>query len=248
MPRSRPPAVAVLRADDRFRTQADGLDSRHAFSFGRHYEPGNTSHGLLVASNEERVSAGSGFGDHPHQEVEIVTWVLEGSLAHQDDAGHRGVVRSGVVQRLSAGSGVVHSERQDADGDPGAHVRFVQSWVVPDGSGGPPGHAARDVTDALRTGELVPVASGLPQHGDAVPLRQRAAAMHVARLAPGQTVQLPDAPFLHLSLLRGRVDVEGAGPLAPGDAVRCTSVGGQRVTATSAAEVLVWEMHAALGA
>lgn len=247
MPRRPPLAVVLERAGDRYRTQVEGLDTLHAFSFGRHYDPDRTSHGLLVARNEEHVRAGSGFDDHPHRDLEIVTWVLEGTLVHQDSAGHCGVVRPGVLQRLSAGTGVVHSERQDAAGDPGVDVRFVQAWVVPDDSGGAPAHAARDVNDLLRSGLLVPVASGMPQHGDAVPLRQRAAALHVARLAPGQAVQLPDAPFLHLSVLAGDVDVEGAGRLGPGDALRCTSVGGQRVAAASAAEVLVWEMHATLG-
>ena len=246
------PTVDVRRAAERYRTGIDWLDSRHSFSFGRHYDPANTSHGLLLVNNDDVVRAGSGFETHPHRDMEIVTWVLQGSLVHQDSTGHSGVIYPGLAQRMSAGSGILHSEKNDSwrlqgerHTDP---VRFVQMWVVPDDAGGAPGYEQREVADELLRGGLLPVASGMARHDGetAIRIANRHAAMHAARLQPGQSVQLPDAPFLHLYVPRGEVDVEGAGALAEGDAVRFTGVGGQRLTATSSAEVLLWEMHASL--
>jgi quercetin 2,3-dioxygenase len=236
-----PPSLRVRRDADRARTRTPWLDSRHSFSFGAHYDPADTHHGLLLAHNEEVVAPGPGFAEHPHRHTEIVTWVLSGALHHEDSAGHAGVVTPGLAQRMSAGSGIRHAERADGAGP----VRFVQMWVVPDEPDGEPGYAQRDVTPDLRGGGLVPVVSG--RSGDAaVRIAQRGATLHAARLEPGRSVALPDAPYLHLFVARGAVALEGAGPLAEGDAARCTAVGGQRVTATAPAEILVWEMHADL--
>ena len=246
------PGLDVRRSADRFRTRTAELDSAYSFSFAEHYDGANTSHGLLLAHNEFVVQPGAGFARHPHREMEIVTWVLQGALAHEDSAGSRGVVRPGLVQRLSAGTGVLHAETNDAwrleGGDPSAEpVHFVQMWLAPDEQGGGPGYDVHEVGDALQEGDLVPVASGMPRHSEALRLRNRSAALHAARLEPGQSVELPEARYLHLFVARGEVVMEGAGPLATGDAVRSTGTGGHRVTATGPAELLVWEMHAALG-
>ena len=248
------PALDVRRAAERFATRIDWLDSKHSFSFGRHYDSANTGHGLLLVNNDDVVSAGSGFETHPHRDMEIVTWVLRGSLVHQDSTGHNGVIYPGLAQRMSAGTGILHSEKNDAFRVEAARaqepVHFVQMWVVPDEAGVTPGYEQLEIDDELLTGGLVPVASGMPQHDGAaaIRIRNRYAALHAARLQPGQRVQLPDAPFVHLFVPVGEVDLEGAGRLSAGDAVRFTATGGQRLTATAAAEVLVWEMHAALAA
>ena len=108
------PTVDVRRAADRAKTGIAWLDSRHSFSFGRHYDPANTGHGVLLVNNDDRVKAGSGFETHPHRDMEIVTWVLEGSLVHQDSTGHNGVIYPGLAQRMSAGRGILHSEKNDS--------------------------------------------------------------------------------------------------------------------------------------
>ena len=247
--------VDVRRAADRANTRGSWLDSRHSFSFGRHYDAGNTGHGLLLVNNDDVVGAGAGFDTHPHRDMEIVTWVLQGSLVHQDSTGHSGVIHPGLAQRMSAGSGILHSEKNDSWRLQGGAtheqpVHFVQMWVVPDGSGRSPGYEQREIDGDLLAGGLVPVASGRPEHTGAAAVRigNRDAALHAARLQPGQSIQLPDAPYLHLFVAQGAVELEGAGALATGDAVRFTATGGQRITATTAAEVLVWEMHSALAA
>ncbi|MBB2915360.1 hypothetical protein FHS43_006680 [Streptosporangium becharense] len=249
------PTVDVRRADERFTTAISWLDSKHSFSFGGHHDPANTHHGLLLVNNDDVVRPGAGFDTHPHRDMEIVTWVLQGSLVHQDSEGHNGVIYPGLAQRMSAGTGILHSEKNDSWRLQGgtAHdepVHFVQMWVVPDESGIAPGYEQLEIDGELLAGGLVPVASGMAKHDGAAAIRikNRYAALHAARLQPGRSVQLPEAPFLHLFVPRGAVTLEGAGQLATGDAVRLTATGGQKVTATEPAEILVWEMHATIAA
>ncbi|MBB6628337.1 pirin family protein [Nocardioides sp. KIGAM211] len=248
------PQIDVRRAEDRFASNFGWLDSKHSFSFGQHHDRANTHHGLLLVNNDDVVDAGTGFDTHPHRDMEIVTWVLDGSLVHQDSTGHNGIIYPGLAQRMSAGRGIMHSEKNDSwklQGDTHTDpVHFVQMWVVPDERGITPGYEQLEIDGELLSGSLVPVASGMAQHDGASAIRiaNKYAALHAARLQPGQSVELPDAPFLHLFVPRGSVTLEGAGPLATGDAVRFTATGGQRVTATEAAEILVWEMHATVAA
>ena len=246
------PTVDVRRAADRFATRIGWLDSKHSFSFGHHRDPDNTHHGLLLVNNDDVVTPGAGFDTHPHRDMEIVTWVLQGSLVHQDSEGNSGVIFPGLAQRMSAGTGILHSEKNDAWrlGAGEVHdepVRFVQMWVLPDEAGIRPGYEQREIDDEQLRGGLVPVASGRPEHTGAAAIRiaNRHAALHAARMAPSDVVTVPDAPFVHLFVARGSVDLEGAGTLAQGDAVRLTGVGGQRLRAVDDAEVLIWEMHAA---
>jgi redox-sensitive bicupin YhaK (pirin superfamily) len=249
------PQVDIRRASERFVTEIGWLDSKHSFSFGHHYDSRNTHHGLLLVNNDDVVAPGTGFETHPHRDMEIVTWVLQGQLVHQDSEGHSGVIYPGLAQRMSAGTGILHSEKNDAwrlvGGDEHSNpVHFVQMWVVPDERGIDPGYEQLEIDAELLAGGLVPVASGMPRHdgASAIRIKNRYAALHAGRLQPGESVELPDAPYLHLFVPRGAVTLEGAGALASGDAVRFTASGGQCVTATEPAEILVWEMHASVAA
>ncbi len=243
----------IRRADERSTTKIGWLDSKHSFSFGGHYDPANTHHGVLLVNNDDVVLPGQGFETHPHRDMEIVTWVLQGSLVHQDSTGHSGVIYPGLAQRMSAGTGILHSEKNDSWRLGGERhdrpVHFVQMWVLPDERGITPGYEQLEIDGELLRGGLVPVASGMPKHdgASAIRIKNRYAALHVARLQPGDSVTLPEAPFLHLFVPSGSVELEGAGALAEGDAVRFTGTGGQRVSAIDGAEILVWEMHAAAG-
>ena len=255
MPSTPTTDIDIRRADRRFSTRIGWLDSKHSFSFGRHQDAANTHHGLLLVNNDDIVSPGTGFETHPHRDMEIVTWVLRGSLVHQDSEGNSGVIYPGLAQRMSAGTGIFHSEKNDAwrlQGGP-AHneaVRFIQMWVLPDENGIRPGYQQQDIADEDLRGKLAVVASGRVSHADAAAIRiaNRSAALHAGRLAPDDTVTVPDAPYSHVFVARGSVDLEGAGTLQEGDAVRLTGTGGQMITAVEDAEVLVWEMHARAGA
>jgi len=245
--------VAVRRAGQRFATRTSWLDSRHSFSFGQHYDPANTHFGLLLVSNDDVVAPGTGFETHPHRDMEIVTWVLDGALVHQDSHGHNGVIYPGLAQRMSAGHGILHSEKNDSwrltgQAPDDAPVHFVQMWVLPDEAGITPGYQQLDVAAELASGDLVVVASGRPEHRDAAAIRihQKDAALLVARIGQGASVALPDAPYVHVFVAKGAATLEGAGALAAGDSVRVSAAQGQRLTAAgSGAEVLLWQMHSA---
>jgi redox-sensitive bicupin YhaK (pirin superfamily) len=230
--------IDLRRAGDRFTTRTDWLTSRHSFSFGPHYDPGNVGFASMVAHNDDVLRPGTGYDTHPHTDTEIVTWVLQGSLAHQDSRGRSGVLGPRVVQRMTAGTGIRHSERNDA---PGADLptRFVQMWLRPDESGLEPSYEQREAGPASG---LVPLVSGVRGLDAAVRIHTSGAALHLARLSPGEAVVAPEAARLHVFVARGAVDLEGAGLLGEGDAVRLTDEGGPTLTGLRAAEVLVWQL------
>ncbi|ORX00082.1 pirin family protein [Mycolicibacillus trivialis] len=236
--------VEVRRAADRTATRTPWLTSTHSFSFGDYYDPANTHHGVLMVHNEDVVAPDSGYDTHPHRNMEILTWVLAGELSHRDSLGNSGVIYPGLAQRMSAGAGVEHSERNES---PRVPVRFVQMWVLPDRAGGAPGYAQAEVGDALRGGDLVPIASGLPDRPGAITIGNRNVALHAARLRPGRSVTAPEARYLHLYVARGCVKVAGVGTLDAGDALRATATAVGPIGADDDAEILVWEMRAGLG-
>ncbi len=227
--------IDVRHAKDRFHTAIDWLDSWHSFSFSNHYDPANVGHGLLLVNNDDRVAPGQGFGTHAHQDMEIVTWVLEGALAHQDSAGHSGIITPGTAQRMSAGTGIRHSEVNASRDEP---VHFVQMWVRPDTAGVEPGYEQLDLGDRLDSGELVAVASGQGHEG-AVHLHQEGAVLWAARLDDGEAVTIPAGLHVHVFVARGSARM--AVDLAEGDAVRLTDEPEQELTATTDdTEILVW--------
>ncbi|MEU4196437.1 pirin family protein [Kribbella sp. NPDC026611] len=234
-------SVDVRRAADRFRSSSGWLESSHSFSFGEYYDPANVGFGFLMAHNDEVVAPGRGFAEHPHQDLEIVTWVLRGALAHRDSQGNSGVVYPGLAQRMSAGSGIQHSEWNEGQ-EP---VHYVQMWLRPDRFDLTPSYEQAELD--LSTGELVPVASGLAKHAGSTAIRinQPGAGLSVAKLAAGQSVHLPAAPYLHVFVAAGTAELEGAGELSTADAARLTDSDGERVTAgPGGAELLIWEMTA----
>src|SRR6187455_443774 len=229
--------IDVRPAQSRFHTAIDWLDSRHSFSFGGHWDPRNQGHGLLLVSNDDRVRAGTGFRTHPHQDMEIVTWVLSGELEHKDSEGNFGIIYPGLAQRMSAGTGIWHSEMNPSGN---TDVHFVQMWVPPDTERIDPGYEQLDINDQLAEGGLVPVASG-KGHDAAIRIRQRDAVLWGGRLAPDQTVTIPDDAHVHVFVPRGSIELEGAGVLVEGDAARLTAAGALTARAGGeGAEILVW--------
>ncbi|MER6148900.1 pirin family protein [Streptomyces hirsutus] len=216
----------VRRAHERFQggDPAAGIESRHAFSFGPHYDPDHLRFGAVIACNEERLAPGAGFDEHPHSHTEIVTWVVEGELTHRDSTGHETVVRPGDVQRLSAASGVRHVERNDGPGP----LTFLQMWLAPLEPGGDPCYeVVRGIADST------PYA--LPEAG---------AMLHVRRLTAGERTAIPDAAYAYLHVVRGEVTLDGE-RLTPGDAARLTDAEGVVAVSETASELLLWEMRRA---
>ena len=231
------PTLDIKRADDRFHTRIPWLDSHHSFSFGHHHDPDNVGHGLLLVNNDDVVRAGTGFDTHPHRDMEIVTWVLDGELEHKDSEGNRGLLYPGLAQRMSAGTGIWHSE-MNPSGEKDVH--FVQMWVLPDTPRVDPGYEQMDINGELGKGGLVPIASGRG-HEAAISIRQRGAVLWGGRLSSRETVDVPDDRHVHLFVARGTAELEGAGALSTGDAVRLTGAGSPQLTAgPEGAEVLIW--------
>jgi redox-sensitive bicupin YhaK (pirin superfamily) len=219
-------SIEVREASGRFVTHSEGRTTRHSFSFGAHYDPANIGFGLLVAHNDELLPPGTGYPDHPHTDLEIVTVVLSGALRHTSSVG-TGVVGPGGVQRLSAGTGVVHSEVSAATGP----TRFVQTWLRPSEPGTSPSYAS---------------AAGAPGRG-VFPLAGGDAAVGIgaeARLLGGDLdaggrTPLPDARQLHVFVAEGALRI-GAALLGPADAARITGEGGVMVVAAEQSRFLVW--------
>ena len=231
-----PPHLAIQQPDERFLTDIGWLDSKHSFNFGEHYSPEHRGHGLLLVNNDDTVAAASGFGTHGHRDMEIVTWVLSGTLEHRDSEGNHGVLYPGLAQRMSAGHGIRHSEMNPSPDTP---VHFVQMWVLPDTAGVQPGYEQQDVNEQLANGGLVPIASG-KGHPDTVSIHQRDAVLYGARLQPGAAVTVPDDVHVHVFVAIGSADLEGQ-PLAQGAAARLTNAGSPTLTACAeGAEVLIW--------
>ncbi len=236
------PTIDIRRGDGRFHTRAGWLESHHSFSFSHHYDPMNTHHGLLLVSNDDIIRGGTGFETHPHRDMEIITWVLDGEIEHKDTTNHQGLIYPGLAQRMSAGTGIFHSEMNNSSTK---DVHLVQMWVVPDTESVDPSYEQLDINAELAKGGLVPVASGRG-HNAAIAIRQQGAVLWAARMAPGETVTLPDAQFVHAFVAKGDVTSE-IGALAAGDASRLAAAGAPQITAGAAgAEVLVWEMDGKL--
>jgi redox-sensitive bicupin YhaK (pirin superfamily) len=237
------PQVDVRRADSRFATQVGWLDSHHCFSFGSHYDPSNTHHGLLLVSNDDIVRPRTGFDTHPHRDMEIVTWVISGELEHKDTLGNTGLIYPGLAQRMSAGRGIWHSEKNNT---PDKDVHFIQMWVVPDEASIDPGYQQLDINTELDKGGLVPIASGRG-HAAAIAIRQSGAVLWGGRLGPDETVRVPDNAYAHVYVANGSAQLEAAATLNAGDAVRLTAAGTPTLTAgADGAEVLIWEMSSGL--
>jgi len=223
-------------------TRTDWLHSAHSFAFGSHYEPDNLSFGPLLAFNVDELQPGPGYPRHRHASVEILTWVLAGTLEHLDAGGAR-LVRPGMLQFLSAGSGIEHTERSASATEP---VRVVQLWLAAAEPGGEPRYRAADIP--LPAGDLVLAAAGA--RPAPIPLRWPGAELHAARLPAGATAQLPVARFVHLFLLSGSARAERVGEvdppapvrLGPEDALRITGELPVRLVAERESELLVLAM------
>ncbi len=229
--------IDIRTAADRFHTKIGWLDSKHSFSFGHHRDRTNTHHGLLLVNNDDVVLGGSGFDTHPHRDMEIVTWVLSGELEHKDSERNRGIIYPGLAQRMSAGTGIWHSEMNNSGTD---DVHFVQMWVLPDTESIDPGYEQLDINAELDKGGLVPIASG-KGHDAAISIRQRDAVLYGGRLQAGETVPVPEDRHVHVFVPRGDASLDGGGSLATGDAARLTDAGSPSLAAgDDGAEVLIW--------
>lgn len=230
--------VTVRRAAERGLSNLGWLDSRHTFSFADYYDPRHMGFHALRVINDDRVSPASGFGAHPHRDMEIVSWVLSGALGHKDSMGNGSTIRPGEVQRMTAGTGVVHSEWNDSPTEP---VRFLQIWLRPERAHLEPGYEQKSFPPEALEGALRLVASREGRDGS-VTVHQDVS-LYVARLSPGTSVSHTLAPerAAWVQVARGAVALNGA-PLAEGDGAAVEGETAVELTAAAEAEVLVFDL------
>ena len=233
----------VRRADDRGLANLGWLNSRHTFSFGHYFDPRHMGFGALRVINEDRVQPGRGFDTHGHRDMEIISYVLDGALEHRDSMGNGSTIRPGDVQRMSAGTGVRHSEYNASSSDP---VHFLQIWVLPEAEGIAPSYEQRRYPDEEKRGRLRLVASADGRDGS-VTVHQDLN-LYASLLAPGDAVthQVTAGRQAWGQVARGAVTVNGEA-IGAGDGFATTDRGALTVEGLEAAEVLLFDMAASGG-
>jgi redox-sensitive bicupin YhaK (pirin superfamily) len=230
--------LQIRKSDDRGLADHGWLKSYHTFSFGHYYDPDHTGFGPLLVINEDRVQAGRGFGTHGHKDMEIISYVLDGELAHQDSMGNGSVLRYGDVQRMSAGTGVQHSEFNHSRSQ---LVHFLQIWIEPNAKGIPPSYEEKHFDAASKKGRLRLIASGDGRDGSV--LIHQDAAIYAAILNGDDRVRHELAPgrSAYLHVVRGRLEANGAA-LVAGDALKVTGESLVTLGEAEAAEVLLFDL------
>jgi len=230
--------IDIRHADERGSVNLGWLDSKHSFSFGHYFDPDHMGFGPLRVINEDRVQPGEGFPTHGHENMEIISYVLDGALEHKDSIGTGSVIRPGDLQRMSAGTGIRHSEYNPSTEHP-AH--FLQIWIVPDETGIEPGYEQKAFAPADRQGVLKLVAARNGRDG-ALTLHQDVD-LYSSLFKDGDDVSLAlrDGRRAWVQVARGSVQVNGEA-LEAGDGVALSNETALRVTAKSDTEVLIFDM------
>ena len=232
--------MQVRKAADRGVADHGWLNSRHTFSFASYMDPGQIGFSDLRVINEDRVAPGQGFGKHPHRDMEIFSYVLEGALAHSDSMGTGSTIKPGDVQLMSAGSGVTHSEFNGSDESP---VHFLQIWIVPEQAGGAPIYQQRHFSDADKRGRLALIIS--PDGRDESLRIQQDASVYAGLFDGGEsaTLALGDNRHAYVHVARGSIELNGV-KLEAGDGVRLRNPRTLQLGKGENAEVLVFDLRA----
>ena len=225
-------------AEDRGNSDFGWLDSRHTFSFGEYHDPRHMGFRTLRVINDDRVAGGAGFGRHPHRDMEIFSYVLDGALAHQDSLGTGSTVRAGGVQKMSAGTGILHSEFNPSENEP---TRFLQIWILPDRKGHSPSYEDKRFDDDAKRGKLALLGSSDGRDGS-ITFHQDVA-IYASALAPGQTVShaLAQGRGAWVQVARGRVEVNGT-PLGEGDGASVEGEPAVTVRGVDDSEILLFDL------
>jgi len=230
--------MQIIKAKDRFQLESDWLSAYWLFSFDRYFDPNNMSFGPLRVFNHDTVEPRGGFPTHPHREMEIVTYVLEGALRHKDSTGGAGLIRSGEVQRMTAGTGVAHSEFNASETE---RVRLLQMWVLPERAGLTPSYEQKQFTTEQRVARLLPIASGQDAPG-AVKVHQDVT-FYVSRLRKGDRVEheLRPGRRAFFYVIEGEVELNGEALFA-GDQARVTDSTRLEITGSRASEIILIDL------
>jgi redox-sensitive bicupin YhaK (pirin superfamily) len=230
--------LQIRKSEERGLADHGWLNSRHTFSFGHYYDPKHTGFGPLLVINEDKVTPAQGFGTHGHRDMEIISYVLEGELAHKDSMGNGSVLRYGDVQRMSAGTGVRHSEFNHS---PTAGVHFLQIWIQPNVTGIQPSYEEKHFAPEAKQGQLRLIASSDGRDGSV--LIHQDAAIYATILNGADSVEhaLEKGRTAYVHVIRGNVSVNGT-ELKGGDALKVTNEQAVTLARAEAAEVLLFDL------
>lgn len=230
--------LEVLRSEERGRTKIDWLDSYHSFSFGEYYDPKNMGFGPLRVINDDLIQAGAGFPTHPHRDMEIVTIVTQGAVAHRDSSGGEGIIRVGEVQKMSAGKGIFHSEFNASDKE---LLKLYQIWIMPNQNGLKPGYEDIRYDVAEKKNKLLLVASN--NHSDGVIFLNQDAKIYLADLEAGTSLsyQTDKSRGVYVHVTEGSVEIEGT-KLFSGDAIKLTEVESVEIKASEDSGILLFDV------
>jgi redox-sensitive bicupin YhaK (pirin superfamily) len=230
--------IRIRKAAERGHFNHGWLDTYHTFSFGDYYDPASMGFRALRVINDDRVDPGQGFGMHGHRDMEIVTYVLEGALEHKDSMGNGSIIRAGELQRMTAGTGVNHSEFNPSDREA---VHLYQIWLLPERNGLKPSYEELALSEEEKRGRFRLVAS--PEAADGSMTIHQDARLYLASLLPGQAVEHAIGPgrAAWLQVLRGRVNSQGNN-LTAGDGVAIMDENTVAVQATAPSEVLLFDL------
>lgn len=232
--------MTLRKSGDRGPTRIGWLDSKHSFSFGGYRDPKHVGFGNLLVINEDRVTPGAGFGRHGHSDMEIISYVLEGALGHKDSTGTDGVIRPGEIQRMSAGTGIEHSEMNASATEP---VHFLQIWIEPSQRGIAPGYEQVAMPPVVDDAQLDLIAG--PDGGPGAVKVHADARLYRVSLAPGASLDVPLAPGRRawLQVARGSTTVNGQ-PLGTGDGLAVIDEASLSLTGgDEAGEILLFDLN-----
>lgn len=231
--------ISLRRSQDRGHANRGWLDSRFGFSFSDYYDPEHTGFSSLRVINEDRVSPGAGFPPHPHRDMEILTYVLRGTVEHRDSIGNRAVIRPGDVQRMSAGTGITHSEFNPSESEA---EHYLQIWIQPNRRGIEPGYEQKHFDEEEKRGRLRLIAAPIGSEPDALALHQDAR-VYASMLEDGQRVTHAPAAGrkIYVHVIYGQVEVNGT-PLFGGDAAKIMDEQQVELIAHERSELLLFDL------
>lgn len=230
--------LTIRKSQERGLADHGWLKSRHSFSFAEYFDPKHMGFKKLRVINEDRISGGTGFGSHPHKDMEIISYVVKGALEHQDSMGTKAIIRPGEVQRMSAGSGVVHSEYNAQKTE---ETHFFQIWIMPNATGGIPGYGQKSFENDLLTKKLVLVISKDGRNGS-IEIKQDAD-MYISRLKKGEDLNFTVQPNrgVWVQVIKGIISVDDQ-QLVAGDAASTENGQELKFSASEDAEIILFDI------
>jgi len=233
--------IEIRKAQDRGHSHIDWLDSYHSFSFGEYYDPDHIQFGYLRVINEDRIKPSMGFGTHPHRDMEIITVMLEGELAHKDSMGNGSVIKKGDIQKMTAGSGIMHSEFNNSDS---VEAHLLQIWITPNRMGLSPGYEQISINDLNNSDEIKLIASGKVNKGNGIININQDIELFLGRLDKNRKVEFSseDSNKIWIQLISGQMSINGK-ELSAGDGAAITESDILKIESKEKSEFLIFEMN-----